>query len=314
MSKLAVCLMGPTATGKTDVAIELCDRYPFDIVSVDSALVYRFMDIGTAKPDRETLQRTPHRLVDILDPEQVYSAGDFVRDAQVAMQEIFSAGRVPLLVGGTMMYYRALVDGIANLPSGDAAIRAKIDAQAAQYGWPAVHARLSEVDAVAAERIKPNDSQRIQRALEVYEISGRSLTDWHRSTPQKASDSDTAFLKVALDIADRKVLHDRIEQRLDLMFNNGFVNEVAALKKRDGLTRDMPSMRSVGYRQVWAHLEDEYTLDESRYRALVATRQLAKRQFTWLRSESDLYSVDALEARKVDSISEYLAVNHAIFG
>jgi tRNA dimethylallyltransferase len=314
VNKLAVCLMGPTATGKTDVAIELCDRYPFDIVSVDSALVYRYMDIGTAKPDRETLQRAPHRLVDIRNPEQPYSAGDFVRDAESAMQEIFAAGRIPLLVGGTMMYFRALIDGIANLPAGDAAIRDRIDAEAEQLGWPAIHARLREVDAVAANRIQPNDSQRIQRALEVYEISGRSLTHWHQSAPRKTSDTGIRFLKTALDIADRKVLHERIEQRLDLMFNNGFVSEVVRLKERIGLTRDMPSMRSVGYRQVWAHLEGEYTLDESRYRALVATRQLAKRQFTWLRSESNLYSVDALEADRVDSISKFLATNHPILG
>ena len=306
--------MGPTATGKTDVAIKLCERYPFDIISVDSALVYRYMDIGTAKPDRETLQRAPHRLVNIRDPEQPYSAGDFVRDAEAAMQEIFAAGRVPLLVGGTMMYYRALIDGIANLPPADAAIRDQIDAQAEQHGWPAVHARLREVDAVAADRIQPNDSQRIQRALEVYEISGRSLTDWHQSSPKKASSAEISYLKVALDISERQVLHARIEQRLDLMFNSGFVNEVAGLKKRSGLTRDMPSMRSVGYRQVWAHLEGEYTLDESRYRALVATRQLAKRQFTWLRSESDLYLADALEADRVDSISTHLAANHPILG
>lgn len=304
--------MGPTATGKTDVAIELCDRYPLDIVSVDSALVYRYMDIGTAKPNRETLLRAPHRLVDIRDPEEPYSAGDFVRDAEAAMQEIFAAGRVPLLVGGTMMYFRALIDGIANLPPGDAAIRDRIDAQAEQLGWPAIHARLREVDAVAADRIKPNDSQRIQRALEVYEISGRSLSDWHQSAPNKTSDAGIGFLKVALDVAERSVLHERIEQRLDLMFNNGFIDEVVGLRKRPGLTREMPSMRSVGYRQVLAHLEGEYTLDECRYRALVATRQLAKRQFTWLRSESNLYSIDALEAGRVDSISEHLAANHPI--
>ncbi len=302
------------ATGKTDVAIELCERYPLDIISVDSALVNRYMDIGTAKPDRETLKRAPHRLVDIRDPEQPYSAGDFVRDAEALMQEIFAAGRVPLLVGGTMMYYRALIDGIANLPPGDAAIRDKIDAQAEQHGWPAVHARLREVDALAADRIQPNDSQRIQRALEVYEISGRSLTDWHQSSPKKASGAEVSYLKVALDISERKLLHERIEQRLNLMFNSGFVNEVVGLKKRTGLTRDMPSMRSVGYRQVWAHLEGEYTLDESRYRALVATRQLAKRQITWLRSESDLYLADALEADRVDSISKHLAANHPILG
>lgn len=312
MQNLAVCLMGPTATGKTDVAIELSERYPFDIISVDSALVYRYMNIGTAKPDAATLQRAPHQLVDILDPEQAYSAGDFVRDARDAMQTSFSAGRVPLLVGGTMMYFRALTEGIAGLPSGDAAVRATIDKQAVASGWPALHERLREVDPVAAERIKPNDSQRIQRALEVFEISGRPLSDWHATSKQ--TDADTSFLKIALDVAERSVLHERIERRLDHMFDNGFVEEVVSLRERAGLQRDMPSMRSVGYRQVWAHLEGELTLEESRYRALVATRQLAKRQFTWLRSESDLFSVNTLEATKVDSISEFLRANHAIFG
>jgi tRNA dimethylallyltransferase len=306
--------MGPTATGKTEVAIELCKQYPLDIVSVDSALVYRYMDIGTAKPDQETLRRTPHRLVNIRDPEQAYSAGEFVRDAEAAMRAIFAAGRVPLLVGGTMMYYRSLIDGIAKLPPGDAAIRDRLDAQAEQDGWPAMHARLGEVDPTAARRIRPTDSQRIQRALEVYEISGRSLTDWHESTPKQSVDTGISFLKVALDVPDRKLLHARIEQRLDLMFNNGFVDEVVALRQRAGLTREMPSMRSVGYRQVWAHLEQEYSLDESRYRALVATRQLAKRQFTWLRSEANLFSVNALEAGRVGSISGYLAANHPIMG
>ncbi len=306
--------MGPTASGKTDVAVELCARFPFDIISVDSALVYRGMDIGTAKPDRKTLEHAPHRLVDIRDPEQAYSAGDFVRDAGLAMQDIFAAGRIPLLVGGTMMYYRALIDGIANLPPADAGIRDRIDARAEQHGWPAVHAQLRKVDAIAADRIKPNDSQRIQRALEVFEISGRSLTDWQRSASRTPVDSATTYLKVALDVAARKILHERIERRLDLMFNNGFVNEVVGLKKRVGLTRATPAMRSVGYRQVWAHLEGEYTLDECRYRALVATRQLAKRQFTWLRSESNLYWVDALEGGKVDSISKHLATNHPILG
>ncbi|MGI9200786.1 MAG: tRNA (adenosine(37)-N6)-dimethylallyltransferase MiaA [Woeseiaceae bacterium] len=314
MKNLAVCLMGPTATGKTDVAIELCERYPFDIISVDSALVYRNMNIGTAKPDAETLQRAPHQLVDILDPEEAYSAGDFVRDARQAMLTSFSVGRVPLLVGGTMMYFRALTEGIAGLPSGNAAVREAIDKQAEEAGWPAMHERLREVDPIAADRIKPNDSQRIQRALEVFEISGRSLSDWHATDKKAGAAADTSFLKVALDVAERSVLHDRIERRLDTMFDNGFVEEVTGLREREGLDRDMPSMRSVGYRQVWAHLEGELTLDEARYRALVATRQLAKRQFTWLRSESDLFSINALEAGKVDAISEFLKRNHPILG
>ena len=306
--------MGPTATGKTDVAIELRERYPFDIISVDSALVYRYMNIGTAKPDADTLQRAPHQLVDIRDPEEAYSAGDFVRDATAAMRASFANGRIPLLAGGTMMYFRALTQGIAGLPSGDAAVRERIDEQAAAQGWPAMHARLMEVDPQAAERIKPNDSQRIQRALEVFEISGRSLSEWHASAPANEPSADIAFLKIALDVEDRALLHKRIEQRLDLMFSNGFVAEVTELKARPGLDRDMPSMRAVGYRQVWAHLEGESTLEECRYRALVATRQLAKRQFTWLRSESELFSVNALEPAKVDAISAFLETKHPILG
>ncbi|MGI9219533.1 MAG: tRNA (adenosine(37)-N6)-dimethylallyltransferase MiaA, partial [Woeseiaceae bacterium] len=253
-------------------------------------------------------------LVDILDPEEAYSAGNFVRDARQAMHKSFAAGRIPLLVGGTMMYFRALTQGIANLPSGDPAVRQAIDEQAAASGWPALHERLREVDPVAADRIKPTDSQRIQRALEVFEVSGRSLSDWQESAREHEADPDTAYLKIALDVADRSILHARIEQRLDHMFNNGFVAEVAELMRRDGLDRDQPSMRSVGYRQVWAHLAGEQTLDESRYRALVATRQLAKRQLTWLRSETELFSANALEATKVDSISEILERNHPILG
>jgi tRNA dimethylallyltransferase len=314
MENLAVCLMGPTATGKTDVAVELAERFPCDIISVDSALVYRYMDIGTAKPDADTLRRAPHQLVDILDPEDAYSAGDFVRDAQDAIQASFAAGRIPLLVGGTMMYFRALTQGIAELPSGDAEVRDRIDQQAAELGWPAMHERLHEVDPATAARLKVNDSQRIQRALEVYEISGRPLSDWHAASKRASSDSEIGFLKIALDVVDRSVLHERIEKRLDLMFNAGFVDEVAKLREREGLDRNMPSMRAVGYRQVWAHLAGELSLEECRYRALVATRQLAKRQFTWLRSESDLFVVDALEAAKAVSISEFLEGKHPILG
>ena len=298
--------MGPTATGKTDVAVELSKRHPVDIISVDSALVYRHMDIGTAKPDAATLREAPHRLIDIRDPEQAYSAGDFVRDAREEIQKSCAASRIPLLVGGTMMYFRALTAGIAGLPNGDQDVRDKLDAQAAQDGWPAMHRRLHEVDPVAAQRIKPNDSQRIQRALEVFEISGRSMTSWHHEATEDAEDDGIEYVKIALDVAERKTLHARIEQRLDLMFNNGFVAEVAGLMQRDGLERDMPSMRAVGYRQVWAHLAGDLSLEECRYRALVATRQLAKRQYTWLRSETELFSVNALEAGKVDAISGIL--------
>jgi tRNA dimethylallyltransferase len=303
--KTAVCLMGPTASGKTDVAISLCKRFPFDIVSVDSALVYRGMDIGTAKPDTETLQRAPHRLIDIRDPEESYSAGDFVRDARREIDSIQGAGRVPLLVGGTMMYFRALIGGIAELPSADAEIRASIDADAEKAGWPAIHARLQEIDPAAAERIKPNDRQRIQRALEVYLVSGTPISEW-QSRANKSHDQDLRFVKIALQPATRQVLHERIEERLNLMLNNSFLNEVKVLRDRPGLTADHPSMRSVGYRQLWAHLDGEGSMKEAGKRALYATRQLAKRQITWLRNESDLRSFDPLEGSTIDAISASL--------
>jgi tRNA dimethylallyltransferase len=297
--------MGPTASRKTDVAISLCKRFPFDIVSVDSALVYRGMDIGTAKPDAETLQRAPHRLIDIRDPEERYSAGDFVRDARREIDSIQAAGRVPLLVGGTMMYFRALIGGIAELPSADAEIRASIDADAEKSGWPAIHAQLQEIDPAAAERIKPNDKQRIQRALEVYLTSGTPLSEW-QSREKSAHDQDLRFAKFALQPATRQILHARIENRLNLMLNNGFLDEVKVLRERPGLTAGHPSMRSVGYRQLWAHLDGEVSMEEAGKRALYATRQLAKRQITWLRSESDLRSFDPLEGTTIDAISASL--------
>jgi len=303
--KTAVCLMGPTASGKTDVAISLCKRFPFDIVSVDSALVYRGMDIGTAKPDAETLQRAPHRLIDIRDPEESYSAGNFVRDARREIDSIQAAGRVPLLVGGTMMYFRALIGGIAELPSADAEIRASIDADAENAGWPAIHSRLQEIDPAAAERIKPNDRQRIQRALEVYLASGTPLSEW-QSRGKTAHDHDLSFFKIALQPATREVLHERIEKRLNLMLNNSFLDEVKVLYERPGLTAEHPSMRSVGYRQLWAHLDGGVSMEEAGKRALYATRQLAKRQITWLRNESDLKSFDPLEGATIDAISASL--------
>jgi tRNA dimethylallyltransferase len=305
--------MGPTAVGKTDVAVSLCERFPLDIVSVDSALVYRGMNIGTAKPDAATLRRAPHRLIDIRDPEESYSAGDFVRDAQQAIAAICAAGRVPLLVGGTMMYFRALTEGIAELPPANAAIRNAIDARAAKLGWPALHARLRVNDPIAADRINENDSQRIQRALEVFEGSGRSLTDWQQASKAKAPLLDVEFIKIALQPPARHVLHERIKKRLDWMLAHGFLGEVETLMQRPGLSHDLPAMRSVGYRQIWAHLAGEYDLEEGRYRALVATRQLAKRQITWLRSESNVFSVDPLEGRRIDAISEHLSAFADIF-
>jgi len=305
MKKQAILLMGPTASGKTDLAISLCKRFPCDVISVDSALVYRGMDIGTAKPDAATLERTPHRLIDFLDPEESYSAGDFVRDACHEMDEIFAAGRIPLLAGGTMMYLRALTRGIARLPRADDALREAIDAEAAQRGWPAMHADLKRVDPAAAERIKPNDRQRIQRALEVFRASGKPLSAWQQdSAPARR---DIEYLKVGLGIEPRSVLHERIAQRLDHMIQQGFLAEVETLRERPGLTADHPSMRSVGYRQFWQHLDGAFDLDEARDRALYATRQLAKRQITWLRSETGIFVVNPLEPGAIDAITGFLA-------
>jgi tRNA dimethylallyltransferase len=305
MDKTAILLMGPTASGKTDLAISLCKRFPCDVISVDSALVYRGMDIGTAKPDAETLRRTPHRLVDIRDPEASYSAGEFVRDAYREMDEIFAAGQIPLLVGGTMMYFRALTQGIAALPSADDDIRRAIDAEAEDRGWPALHEDLQQVDPAAAERIKPNDRQRIQRALEVYRSSGTPLSVWQQdSAPQR---DDIRYLKIGLNIEPRSLLHERIAERLDIMVDGGFIEELQALRERPHLVADCPAMRSVGYRQFWQHLDGEYELDEARDRALFATRQLAKRQITWLRSETDVFLHNPLEAGVIDAISSFLA-------
>ena len=300
-----VCLMGPTASGKTDVAISLCKRFPLDIVSVDSALVYRGMDIGTAKPDAETLRRAPHRLIDIRDPEENYSAGDFVRDARREIADIAASGRIPLLVGGTMMYFRALTGGIAELPPADPETRASIDADARVRGWPAMHARLGEVDPEAADRIEPNDRQRIQRALEVYLASGRPLSSWLAEAENDAGEP-LEFARLALQPATRRILHERIEKRLNFMLNNGFLEEVKLLYERPGLTPGHPSMRAVGYRQLWEHLAGETTFEEAARRALYATRQLAKRQVTWLRSEKDLQSFDPLETGIIDAISTSL--------
>lgn len=306
MTSLAVCLMGPTASGKTDVALSLCKRFPFEIISVDSALVYRGMDIGTAKPDPQTLQRTPHRLIDLRDPEEAYSAGDFVRDARRAIDEIVAAGRVPLLVGGTMMYFRALTEGIAELPAASTEIRDEIDSEAADVGWPAMHARLSAVDPETAGRIEPNDRQRIQRALEVYRVSGRPLSRWLQTTSHGTTRNDPQFIKLALLVEPRSLLHERIERRLDRMLKQGFLQELQGLMRRPGVDRDSPAMRAVGYRQFWAHLAGECSFDDARKRALAATRQLAKRQITWLRSETALECFDPLESGNIDAISAHL--------
>jgi len=306
MARIAVCLMGPTASGKTEVAVSLCKRFPFDIISVDSALVYRGMDIGTARPDAETLRRAPHRLIDIRDPEETYSAGDFVRDARIEMNLIAAAGRIPLLVGGTMMYFRALIGGIAELPAANDGIRATIDAEAEELGWPAMHEKLRVIDPAAATRINCNDSQRIQRALEVFYVSGKPLTEWHDEARRDPVNDNWSYAKIALQMRSREILHERIESRLDSMINNGFLDEIRTLQRRPGLTCQRPSMRAVGYRQFWEHVAGECSLEEARDKALVATRQLAKRQLTWLRSEPELNSFDPLEGRAIEAISARL--------
>jgi tRNA dimethylallyltransferase len=302
---IVACLMGPTASGKTEIAISLAKRLPVEIISVDSALVYRGMDIGTAKPDAETLARVPHRLIDIREPEEPYSAGDFVRDARAAIRDAHAREKIPLLVGGTMMYFRALIEGIAELPAAEPGLRAEIDAEAAEAGWPALHARLGALDPEAAARLNPNDSQRIQRALEVYLATGRTLTEWLRESAGAVHPADR-FVKLAVHPADRSRLHERIALRLDAMLDAGFVDEVRMLMARPSLEAAMPSMRAVGYRQFWRHLAGEWTFEEARYRALVATRQLAKRQVTWLRAEGDLQCFDPLESGTSARISETL--------
>ena len=296
-----LCLMGPTASGKTEIALQLADEFPLDLISVDSALVYRGMDIGTAKPDADTLRRVPHRLIDIRDPEERYSAGEFVRDANAAIDSSIERGRIPLLVGGTMMYFRALTEGIAELPAADAGTRAAIDGEAETAGWPAMHRQLAEVDPQAAARINPNDSQRIQRALEVYRLSGKSLSAWQSGIPAERRQENA--LKIALIADSRATLHARIATRWQAMLGQGFLDEVRTLMARPALTATHPSMRAVGYRQMWSYLAGQDALDDASNKALAATRQLAKRQHTWLRSERNIVPVNPLENGAIAAIS-----------
>ena len=282
---VAVFLMGPTAAGKTDLAVELVGRLPLEIVSVDSALVYRGMDIGTAKPDAQLLARAPHRLIDICDPAEAYSAARFREDALQAMAEITGVGRVPLLVGGTMLYFRALERGLADLPHADPGLRGRLAQEARLFGLAHLHRRLSDVDPVAASRIHPNDPQRIQRALEVWELTGRPL-----SAHQAAGEGPALpyrVIKLVRAAADRNVLHEPIARRFRAMLDRGFEDEVRGLLARGDLAPDLPSLRSVGYRQMVRHLLGEYDFPTMVERAVHATRQLAKRQYTWLRTERE---------------------------
>jgi len=283
MDAPAILLMGPTGAGKTDVALELAASLPVEIVSVDSAMVYRGMDIGTAKPDAQILARFPHHVVDVADPAERYSAGRFLEDAASAMAAIRARGRVPLLAGGTMLYFRALQSGLAEMPPADPAVRRRIDARAAREGWPALHAELERVDPAAAARIQPRDRQRLQRAFEILELTGRPPSShWQQSLRSGSRPGD---LKLVLAPADRAALAARIEQRFARMMELGFLDEVRSLYGRDDLGPELPSIRAVGYRQLWDHLAGRCDLDEAIGRAVAATRQLAKRQLTWLRAE-----------------------------
>ncbi len=301
---LAIFLMGPTASGKTALALRLADRFDVELISVDSALVYRDMDIGTAKPDAATLARYPHRLIDIRDPCEAYSAAEFRVDALREMQAIAQTGRVPLLVGGTGLYFRALQYGLSDLPEADADLRARLAREAQALGWPALHARLHELDPDAAARIRVGDTQRIQRALEVISLTGKPL-----STQQGGMRERFGFrvLKLALLPGNRALLHARIEQRLEIMFAQGLVEEVRRLHARPDLHADLPSMRAVGYRQVWQHLDGACDPDESRERAIFATRQLAKRQITWLRADRDALAIDPFDSVLAGKIERAVA-------
>lgn len=297
-----ICLMGATATGKTDLAVEIAKRFPVELISVDSALIYRDMNIGTAKPDLQTLEVAPHFLIDIIDPAEKYSAWDFVNDTRQLITQINQRGHMPLLVGGTMMYYHALEQGLNSLPEANAEIRARLDAEAKAVGWEAMHLKLAEIDIETANRVKAGDSQRIQRALEVFEISGERLSVLQS---KESTGYQGSMLKILLQVEDRALLHQRIEKRFHVMLEQNFIGEVEKLKGRGDLDLSMPSMRCVGYRQAWQHLDGELSNDQMVSTAIAATRQLAKRQITWLRKQPQINAFDCLNYSK-DAIFKLL--------
>ena len=300
MTQGAILLMGPTGAGKTDAALALAERLPLDIVSVDSAMVYRTLNIGTAKPAAEVRARVPHALIDIRDPAERFSVGEFLREATAAIAASHARGRVPLLVGGTMLYFRALQSGLADLPEADAALRARLDARGAAEGWPALHAELGRVDPLAASRIGPSDAQRIQRALEVHALTGTPLSTLQRQNLRGAALSE--YLTLVLAPAERADLNALLERRFDAMLAAGFLEEVARLRARGDLDASLPALRAVGYRQLWAHLEGRCDLPTARTQAVAATRQLAKRQFTWLRAEPGASWFDREAAGVLDGL------------
>jgi len=296
--------MGPTAAGKTDLAIEIAKHYPVEIISVDSALVYRGMDIGTAKPEVDVLQKYPHHLVDIIEPTERYSVGAFRHDALALMKDITARGKVPLLVGGTMLYFKALQQGLSDLPSADSTIRATLEAEAEQYGLAHLHARLADVDPVSAKRIHVNDPQRLQRALEIYEITGKSLTEL---TVKEEESIPYRVIKIILSPFERSILHKRIESRYKVMMENGFIDEVKNLFANKDCHPDLPAIRAVGYRQAWAHLSGEYDQETLVEKAVIATRQMAKRQLTWLRAQHDGVWFDSGAGLPTDDVLRFIA-------
>lgn len=284
--------MGPTGTGKSALALQLADRIPAEIVSVDSAMIYRSMDIGTAKPPRVVRDRIPHHLIDICDPAERYNAARFAADAKAAIEDILSRGRLPILVGGTFLYFRALVHGLSPMPGADPAIRAELQAEAEARGWPALHAELAQIDPEAAARIAPGDAQRLERALELTRLTGRARSELHTESRARA---DYDFLRFALWPEDRAALAECLARRFSDMLEQGLLREVIALRDRDDLDESCPSVRAVGYRQLWQYLNGDFDLAEAERRAVIATRRYAKRQMTWLRGEPDLVRITADE-------------------
>ncbi len=305
-----ICLMGPTAAGKTALSLEVAKQCNVQLISVDSAQVYRGMDIGTGKPDAATLQQFPHRLMDIRDPAEPYSASEFRNDAIAAINEIHAAGAIPLLVGGTMLYFKTLRDGLADMPQADAAIRQQITDKAEREGWPAVHAWLAEVDPDSAYRIHPNDPQRLQRALEVYLVAGRTMTAIHDDSRAQSSKTDNtlpfSLTFFAIQPPDRGILHQQIEQRFLGMLSAGLVDEVAALYERGDLHARLPAIKSVGYRQVWQYLDGSLDYDGMVEKSIIATRQLAKRQFTWMRNWGALTSLSGTSAQSIATVLKFV--------
>ncbi len=301
-----ICLMGPTAAGKTQLAVQLREVFPFEMISVDSAMVYRGMNIGTAKPDVDFLAKNPHRLIDICDPNNSYSAALFREDALREIEAVRSINRIPLLVGGTMLYFHALTAGLAQLPSADMNIRIAIEKEASEIGWPMLHERLKKIDPPSAARIHPHDRQRIQRALEVFMISHKTLSDWFATTKQTTSVSPVMFQQLIIAPNNRAILHERIAMRFKNMLAAGLVEEVEELKLQYPLTADLPSMRSVGYRQVWDYLVGKLTWDEMQEKAIISTRQLAKRQLTWLKSLTNAVWFDCESKTLTAEVIQYL--------